>query len=202
MRRVFAVLLLLAACGPLAPSSPPPASQAPAPHSPPSAANADALALQRTLAAGAWIESTQGHISSARFGAPNSDVQFSIACNTSTHALTLTSDHEGAPAQATTLRLITSTQTLELPARRSSPCSARPATASPSTPAARSRSSRGATSSAAPSSRAANAACRGPLSIRPDAPRNHLKPVTKEKHRSKRRPLSLAFLNGGKPCKR
>ncbi len=117
MRTMFAALLFLAACDPLAPAPSPPATQAPAPQSPPSAANADALALQHTPADGAWVEGTHERVVSAGFGAPESEVQFSIECNTRSHALTLTSDHELAPDQTTTLRLITPTQTLELAAR-------------------------------------------------------------------------------------
>ncbi|MGQ0532143.1 MAG: hypothetical protein ACT4OF_05545 [Caulobacteraceae bacterium] len=108
--------LLLAACAPAAP----PAQQgsaepeAGAPHV---VQHPDTAALAAAPAAGQWFERTDEGVTGAGFGAPNSEYQFVVTCTAPSGALTIMSANELAPDQATTIRLITSTRTLELPAR-------------------------------------------------------------------------------------
>lgn len=111
----FLLLLLLAACSPApAPSSSQPAPTPSAPSSAPTAANADALALQRAPASGAWTAAADEGTFAARFNAPPAGEVFAIVCTAPNGALTLTLDQPNAAA--TTLRLVTATRTLELPA--------------------------------------------------------------------------------------
>jgi hypothetical protein len=113
---VFLTALFLAACNPAA-EAPEQTSAATDQAAAPSAANADAVALQGALASGQWFERVEEGTFAAGFGVPQSEYQFSIACTAGSGAIGVTSGHELAPDQATTIRLITATQSLELPAR-------------------------------------------------------------------------------------
>jgi len=80
----------------------------------PSAANADALALQRAPVAGDWVAHADESTFAARFSDPQTGELFAIVCNAGNGSLRLTL--HGLPASATTLRLISATHTLDLPA--------------------------------------------------------------------------------------
>lgn len=107
--------LLLAACSPApteqAPDTAAPASESEAP------ANPDAAALGATPQTGAWTLRTDEGTTAAGFGAPESEYQLTIVCEAPSGKITITSEHELAPDQDTTLRIITAVQTLDLPAR-------------------------------------------------------------------------------------
>ena len=110
-----ALALLIAACSPPASPDAPPA---PAAESAPAApVNPETAALGAAPAAGAWSFAVEGGTHAAGFGAPESEYQFVIACEASSGKLTITYEHELAPDQSTTLRLITAVQSIELPAR-------------------------------------------------------------------------------------
>lgn len=116
MRLIPLVLIaLIAACSP-------PASQdapaAPAAESAPAApANPETAALGAIPASGAWTFRVDAGTHAAGFGVPESEYQFIIVCEAGSGNLSLTYEHELAPDQATTLRLITAVQSIELPAR-------------------------------------------------------------------------------------
>jgi len=107
----FATVALLAACTP-APS------QAPAdPAPPPSAAAApDSALASATLNTGQWFYNADESVSAAGFGAPQSEYQLTLVCNEGSGRVTITSDHELVPDQATTLALITAGRTFDVPA--------------------------------------------------------------------------------------
>ncbi len=128
MRRLAFALVLLAACSPAPPASQP-AAEPSAPSAPPRAANADALTLQRAPVAGAWTVQAGARVFAARFNAASASELFAIVCNAGNGALTLTL-HQANPS-ATTLRLITATRTLELPARGAATLTARIARSAP-----------------------------------------------------------------------
>lgn len=108
--------ILLAACAP----------ETPAPAETPSAeiaaqdANAPApntALLSIAPQTGAWSFQADGATHAAGFGAPESEYQLVLICNHGGGAVTLTSAHELAPDQATTLNLITLDATRALPAQ-------------------------------------------------------------------------------------
>jgi hypothetical protein len=109
--RLILIPLLLAACSP-APA--PPAPNAAVAPSERSVANADALALQRAPAPGAWSATADEGVFVARFGAADAPPLVTLRCTAPNGALSLTLAQE--PAQTTSLRLITATHTLDLPA--------------------------------------------------------------------------------------
>lgn len=113
MRHFIAFALLATACSP----APTQGAAAPAPQTEaPSAANADARALQQTPAPGQWTATTED-VFAASYGAPGTGA-FSIMCSGPGAAITLNFGYLQAPRAAalTSLRLITATHTLELPA--------------------------------------------------------------------------------------
>lgn len=113
---ILATAILLAACAP----------EAPAPAETPSAeiAAQDASARAPNTAllsiapqTGAWSFQADGATHAAGFGAPESEYQLVLICNHGSGAVMLTSAHELAPDQATTLNLITLDATRALPAQ-------------------------------------------------------------------------------------
>jgi hypothetical protein len=108
-------VLLLAACTPAAPPASPPASAPAAPSAIP--ADPYVAALSAAPASGQWAFLGEDATISAGFGESESEYQLVIVCNSATGALAVDVSHELAPDQATTLRLVTATQTLDLPAR-------------------------------------------------------------------------------------
>jgi hypothetical protein len=113
--RFLIAALLLAACAPEAPAPAQPASETGV--EPQAPQHPDAAALAAAPASGQWFERVEEGTFAAGFGVPQSEYQFSIACTAGSGAIGVTSGHELAPDQATTIRLITATQSLELPAR-------------------------------------------------------------------------------------
>jgi hypothetical protein len=87
------------------------------PELPPSPLNLDAAALTHAPATGQWFERVDEGTFATGFGAPESEYQFIIVCTQGSGAINVTSSNELAPDQDTLIRIITSTQTLELPAR-------------------------------------------------------------------------------------
>lgn len=113
MRTFIATLaVFLAACSP-EPSGAPESGAA----EQSSPANVDAAALAGAPASGEWFERVDEGTFAAGFGAPESEYQLSIVCTQGSGAIDVTSENELAPDQDTTIRIVTSTQTLELPAR-------------------------------------------------------------------------------------
>ncbi len=112
--RTTIIALALLACSP-APSTQAPqetaASTAQAPVDP------NTAALTATPQTGAWSVRTDEGTTGAGFGAPESEYQLTIVCEAASGKLTITSEHELAPDQDTTLRIITPVQILDLPAR-------------------------------------------------------------------------------------
>ena len=107
--------LLLAACSP-APSDQP-AEIAATTAEPQTPENPDAAALGATPQPGAWSLRTDEGTTGAGYGPPESEFLLTIACQSGSGALSITSNHELSPDQDTTLRIITAVQTLDLPAR-------------------------------------------------------------------------------------
>lgn len=113
LRTSLIALSLLAACSP-APSSQAPdvaATTAEAPADPSTAA------LSATAQTGSWSYRADEGTFAAGFGAPESEYQLTIVCEAASGKLTIMSEHELAPDQATTLRIITPVQILDLPAQ-------------------------------------------------------------------------------------
>jgi len=112
MKHTVFAMALLAACSP-APQSKPstPAAQA----TPTQASNVAALAA--TPAEGQWFFNGDEGVVSANFGPPESEGILSIVCNEGDRRISLHFNGELTPDQDTTLRLLTATQSLELPAR-------------------------------------------------------------------------------------
>lgn len=110
---IAAVALALAACSP-APSQAPDSAT---PAGEPAPANPDVAALGGAPAEGQWFERVDEGTFAAGFGAPESEYQFVITCTQGSGAISVSSANELAPDQATTLRIITPTRTLDLPAR-------------------------------------------------------------------------------------
>jgi hypothetical protein len=112
VRAVLPFLLLgLAAC------SPAPRPEAPAPETPPSAAHANAAALAGPALEGQWFFHGDEGVITAGFGEPESEYRLTISCELPTGRVTITSEHELAPEQDTTLYVLTATNTIVLPAR-------------------------------------------------------------------------------------
>lgn len=118
--RIIALIaaLLLTACAPDAPTAPDAATES-AETAPAIPQNPDAEALAAEPATGAWIERTDEGVTSTGFGAPDSEYQFVVSCVMGSGAIHVTSSNELAPDQATTIRLITATQAIDLPAQSS-----------------------------------------------------------------------------------
>ena len=90
---LLTALALLAACAPPAPpASPPPAA-------PTEAGPLAAQLAAATAAIGRWSYRSDEGVSSACFGAPESECQFSIQCEAPTQTLTLIVDAELTPDQ-------------------------------------------------------------------------------------------------------
>ncbi len=115
MIRALFALFLLAACSPAPQNSNAGKTQTPAPQAAPVAPNAAALAA--TPAEGQWFFNGDEGVISANFGPPESEGILSIVCNAGDRRISLHFNGELTPDQDTTLRLITATQSLELPAR-------------------------------------------------------------------------------------
>ncbi|MEQ1819681.1 MAG: hypothetical protein ABL871_13830 [Terricaulis sp.] len=115
MRSTFiALALLAAACSP-APTAPAESGATTTAESEPIDPNT--AALSATPQTGAWSVRTDEGTTAAGFGAPESEYQLTIVCEAASGKLTLMSEHELAPDQDTTLRIITPVQILDLPAR-------------------------------------------------------------------------------------
>lgn len=112
--QLIALALLAAACSP-APSQSTGEVAATTTESAP--VDPNAAALGATPQTGAWTLRTDEGTTGAGFGAPESEYQLTIACEAGSGKLTLIYEHELAPDQDTTLRIITPVQTLDLPAR-------------------------------------------------------------------------------------
>jgi hypothetical protein len=80
-------------------------------------ANPDAAALGGAPMEGVWSHNGDGATVSAGFGAPESEYLFIVVCEGGTGQVRVDYEHELYPDQDTTLRLITETATVELPAR-------------------------------------------------------------------------------------
>ncbi|MBL8545423.1 MAG: hypothetical protein JNL81_03115 [Hyphomonadaceae bacterium] len=116
--RIFLLALALIACSPAAP---PAAEDDRAAHAGDAGeaqpANPDAAALGAAPVEGSWTLRTDEGVTGAGFGPPESEYLLTIACETPTGKISLIYEHELAPDQNTTLRIITPVQTLDLPAR-------------------------------------------------------------------------------------
>jgi hypothetical protein len=106
---VAAILLLACTPAPQAPE-PPPAVQWPG-ATPPD------LNVLLNPASSQWLYRADAGVSSACFGAPESECQLTIVCEAPSGRLSLSFEHELAPDQATVLRIFTATTTLDLPAQ-------------------------------------------------------------------------------------
>lgn len=111
---LIALALLAAACSP-APSSQAPAETAATTSQAP--VDPNTAALGGAPQTGSWTVRTDEGTTAAGFGAPESEYQLTIVCEAASGKLTITSEHELAPDQDTTLRIITPVQILDLPAR-------------------------------------------------------------------------------------
>jgi hypothetical protein len=115
-RAVFTLALALTACGPAVEAPPDNAAHA-GDVGETQPANPDAAALGATLQQGAWTFRADEGVFGAGFGTPESEYQLNIACESPMGQLTLSIEHELAPNQDTVLRIITTAQNVELPAR-------------------------------------------------------------------------------------
>ncbi|MEQ1492222.1 MAG: hypothetical protein ABL932_16890 [Terricaulis sp.] len=113
LRTSLIAFALLAACSP-APSQSTGEVAATTTESAP--VDPNTAALGATPQTGAWTLRTDEGTTAAGFGAPESEYQLTIACEAGSGKLTLIYEHELAPDQATTLRIITPVQILDLPA--------------------------------------------------------------------------------------
>ncbi|UPT62461.1 MAG: hypothetical protein M0D54_19215 [Hyphomonadaceae bacterium JAD_PAG50586_4] len=112
---ILTTTLLLAACAPEAPT---PAETPSAEISAQDAAPAPNYALLSIAPqTGTWSFQADGATHAAGFGAPQSEYQLVLICNHGSGAVTLTSAHELAPDQDTTLTLITLSDTRALAAK-------------------------------------------------------------------------------------
>lgn len=118
MRTLLITLALLAAaCSPPAQnaeSTTATTAAAPASQVPP---NPYVDALAGTVQTGAWISRTDEGVSSACFGAPESECIITVVCEMPSGKLSVSIEQELAPDQATTMRFFTAMQTFDLPAR-------------------------------------------------------------------------------------
>lgn len=111
---LIALALLSAACSP-APTAP--AENGATTTAETAPADPNTAALSGTVQTGAWSYRADEGTFAAGFGAPESEYQLTISCEAASGKLTIMSEHELAPDQDTTLRIITPVQTLDLPAR-------------------------------------------------------------------------------------
>lgn len=117
--RLFAAaaVLLIAACSQPAPG----ADQDRAAHAgdvgEAAPANPDAAALGGAPMEGVWSHNGDGATVSAGFGAPESEYLFIVVCEGGAGQVRIDYERELYPDQDTTLRLITESTTIELPAR-------------------------------------------------------------------------------------
>jgi len=105
---LISLTLALTACTP----APPPSQASPDPAPAQVASDASAPAPNYALFSiapqtGAWSFQADAATHAAGFGAPESEYQLVLICNHGSGAVTLTSAHELAPDQDTTLNLIT-----------------------------------------------------------------------------------------------
>ena len=112
MKHTLFAIALLAACSP-APQS---KTETPASQAAPTPAS-NAAALTATPAEGQWFFNGDEGVISANFGPPESEGILSIVCNEPNRRISLHFNGELTPDQNTTLRILTATQSLELPAR-------------------------------------------------------------------------------------
>lgn len=113
---ILTLALLAAACSPPAQNAETTATTA-AEQAPAAPENVYVAALAGTVQTGTWVARTDEGVSSACFGAPQSECVVTVACEMPSGKLTISSGQELTPDQATTLRLFTATQTLDLPAQ-------------------------------------------------------------------------------------
>ena len=114
MKRAVLVIAMLAACSPAPESNTQtPASQA----APEQAAAPNAAALSAAPAEGQWFFHSDEGLISANFGPPESEGILSIVCNEGDRSIRLFYGGELTPDQDTTLRVLTATQSLDVPAR-------------------------------------------------------------------------------------
>lgn len=113
---LLALALFAAACSPPAQT----ADSAPATTAgePASAAseNVYAAALAGPVQTGSWVSRTDEGVSSACFGAPQSECVVTVACEMPSGKLSLSTGDELAPDQDTVIRVFNATSTLDLPA--------------------------------------------------------------------------------------
>jgi len=114
--RLAALALLAAACSPAPQSAQTPASAA-ATAEAPTSVDPYTQALAGAAAEGEWIARSDEGVSSACFGAPESECQITIVCEQPSGAVKLMYEHELTPDQDTTLTVFNATSTLSLPAR-------------------------------------------------------------------------------------
>ena len=112
---ILALALLAAACSPpaqTADTATTAAEQAPAVPE-----NVYVAALAGTVQTGSWVARTDEGVTSACFGAPQSECVVTVACEMPSGKLTLSTEYELAPDQDTAIRVFNATQMLDLPAR-------------------------------------------------------------------------------------
>ncbi len=113
----FAVMLaaLAIACSPTPPAPTGPAETMTPPPAP-VAANADALALQRAPAEGSWTYRSSSGRSATRYFEPQIGDVLTIRCATGNGVLSLELNLALKSESATSLRIVTTTRALDLPA--------------------------------------------------------------------------------------
>ncbi len=113
LRTSLIAIALLAACTP-APSQAPEAGATTTEASP---ADPNTVTLSATPQTGVWTLRTDEGVTAAGFGTPESEYLLVVSCEMPSGKLSLVYEHELAPDQDTTLRIVTPVQTLDLPAR-------------------------------------------------------------------------------------
>jgi hypothetical protein len=116
MKRALFAIALLAACSPAPQNNTEGKTETPAAQAAPTPAP-NAAALAGTPAEGQWFFNGDEGVISANFGPPESEGILSIVCNEGDRRISLHFNGELTPDQDTTLRVLTATQSLELPAR-------------------------------------------------------------------------------------
>jgi len=116
MKHTVFAIALLAACSPAPQNNTERKPSTPAAQAAPTPAS-NAAALAATPAEGQWFFNGDEGVISANFGPPESEGILSIVCNEGDRRISLHFNGELRPDQDTTLKLLTATQSLEIPAR-------------------------------------------------------------------------------------